>query len=76
MRALFLSFVLLSFLLSQDKKEINFQLQNQQNLEWWSKYNNNGIDFKKSLSLPILSKKNLIQQALQLRLIFLKAKYY
>ena len=48
MRALFLSFVLLSFLLSQDKKEINFQLQNQQNLEWWSKYNNNGIDFKKS----------------------------
>ena len=57
MRALFLSFVLLSFLLSQDKKEINFQLQNQQNLEWWSKYNNNGIDFKKSFVSTYFKKK-------------------
>lgn len=48
MRLLILFFLLLSIVSSQDKKKIVFQFQNKQNLEWWSKYNNNGIDFKKA----------------------------
>ena len=48
MRLLILFFLLLSTVSSNDKKKIVFQFQNKQNLEWWSKYNNNGIDFKKA----------------------------
>ena len=48
MKLLILFFLLLSTVSSNDKKKIVFQFQNKQNLEWWSKYNNNGIDFKKA----------------------------